>query len=674
VSHEPGQLNETLDPRTARLQSQFADALKAVDQAKPFAKALHQTRAQTLTLQLIKEPGGIEALYAYADRFDDAGLFHGSEWADPEKLKAGFVTQGIMQRGGALAVECLSALRFLALAEGRAAHEGVTADQAREFLEEVLALNLHLLSPTEATRIQGGAQLEGVQRLLEFIADRLGTGGVIDATAGEAERLLRQRPILVHPIKKMIRSLSRMLEQRDEDYDHPGATQLIHAVEGPTELARKHSDPAAYAEAIGSLDEDALREQAKVFGSSMWITGLVCPQHAALLTHIKNHHPQMLGEALGVGKVGAVCLELYQSLVHDMIDHAITPATAQAVYGLASMLGSGILFFPPIQSELLRLGRLPLHPTVTQLLETTYHDPAQQPPARTLLLAGVLNTLGQPLGVGQGDNPTCQAARAISLWAQVDPGFLLGLLAQSARDNRIVMHFEGQALTTETLAPAMIQQLHTELDPVSLLLVPHLDKIYGEMSRLVVGRGEDGHKWINPELHGWWIERGFATTIDFATGAVTGFDDFVRLFYATYHLDYRGPAILNYPQPAGIAVTNLFGQRLGWHAITIQRVARDSDGEVRVYFFNPNNDSGQDWGCGVKPSTDGHGEWFGEASLPFEQFAARLYLFHYNPYEHGDPRQVPPEPIDTIRQAVQSSWAADLQWHDTPPAPQPPQV
>ena len=68
----------------------------------------------------------------------------------------------------------------------------------------------------------------------------------------------------------------------------------------------------------------------------------------------------------------------------------------------------------------------------------------------------------------------------------------------------------------------------------------------------------------------------------------------------------REPVI--HPQPAGIAVTDSNGMYLGWHAITIVRVGLDQSGEMRVYFFNPNNDSGQDLGLGIVVSTHGSGE------------------------------------------------------------------
>ncbi len=79
---------------------------------------------------------------------------------------------------------------------------------------------------------------------------------------------------------------------------------------------------------------------------------------------------------------------------------------------------------------------------------------------------------------------------------------------------------------------------------------------------------------------------------------------------------------------------------------------------MRVYFYNPNNDSGQDWGAGVTVSTAGNGERHGEASLPFDQFASRLYLFHDT---LGDAAAMLGE-MDTaliaeIRALAEASWA-----------------
>ena len=80
---------------------------------------------------------------------------------------------------------------------------------------------------------------------------------------------------------------------------------------------------------------------------------------------------------------------------------------------------------------------------------------------------------------------------------------------------------------------------------------------------------------------------------------------------------------------------------------------------MRVYFFNPNNDSGQNWGDGVTVSTAGNGERFGEASLPFEQFLSRLYIFHYDPLEHGEMATVTRGELDEIIGYIHRSWGAD---------------
>ncbi|WP_205601867.1 hypothetical protein [Gracilibacillus thailandensis] len=54
------------------------------------------------------------------------------------------------------------------------------------------------------------------------------------------------------------------------------------------------------------------------------------------------------------------------------------------------------------------------------------------------------------------------------------------------------------------------------------------------------------------------------------------------------------------------------------------------------YSTYANNDIAQVWGQGITPKVKGHGELPGESSLPFHEFVARLYAFHYNPYEQGD--------------------------------------
>jgi hypothetical protein len=271
----------------------------------------------------------------------------------------------------------------------------------------------------------------------------------------------------------------------------------------------------------------------------------------------------------------------------------------------------------------------------------------------------MLSVLGLPLGIGQGDNPTCQSARALSMWAYNDPDYLLQTLVWAARDDEIVMHFEGQPISSRETGDTESTALQLDLDPVSLLVVPHLDRIYAEMGRRCVGREGDPHRWINPEFHGWWSGRGFRINVDVATGLLTDLDEFLRHFYAGYHPFYNGNQPVIHPQPAGIAVTDSAARFVGWHAITVLRVTLDPQDVMRVYFYNPNNDSGQDWGDGVVVGTAGHGERFGEASLPFEQFASRLYIFHFDPLEPGELAAVERAELDRVIGYLRRSWGAD---------------
>ena len=81
---------------------------------------------------------------------------------------------------------------------------------------------------------------------------------------------------------------------------------------------------------------------------------------------------------------------------------------------------------------------------------------------------------------------------------------------------------------------------------------------------------------------------------------------------------------------------------------------------MRVYFYNPNNDSGQDWGGGVVVSTSGNGERSGEGSLEFGHFLSRVYLFHDEPLRGSKAAQVlSSDEIRDVKEQATQSWAAD---------------
>ncbi|WLR47975.1 hypothetical protein LC065_01385 [Halobacillus litoralis] len=315
----------------------------------------------------------------------------------------------------------------------------------------------------------------------------------------------------------------------------------------------------------------------------------------------------------------------------------------------------------PVAPGLRRLVELDIRPDVRNALYSTTNT-GEGVTANSILVAGTIQVLGQPLGVGQGFNPTCQAARGISLWAQHAPGFLLEIIPRAARDGDLDFTFEGTPIHSKELKGGLAPDLDKELDPVSLVLVPHLDKIYSEMMTRVALRGEDGHRWVNPAFYGNWVQKGFSSVFDPITGYVLDYNGFVKLFYATHHTEYNDDYELIYPNPVGIFITNVHGKLLGLHAVSITRIAKDPSGEERIYFYNPNNDGSQNWGQNIEPSVIGNGEMEGESSLPFHEFVSRLYAFHYNPYEQGDAYAVENSIVDGIRQLAQESWGKDYTW------------
>ncbi len=654
---------ESPEARLKQLTDHLDRAQDRLAQARPFAKSTQTVRVLEITRRVMTLPGGIEVVYARIGDLEQAGLFAASDWAHPDKLQPAMAANTIRTGSKeAILLECLSELRLAAVARGRHHHPSLTAEQATRLITQILALNLRLIfrQLTEAERLALGPLAEVVQSHYEFVARQIGFGDILEQLVDEIWRILAQRPVQVDHVKDMITSVAVCLSQPDNGLEggaqFRGAERLISAVYGPTRGCQEDPGLQVYQERLETMDQPTLRNEALGFGRAMHDTGLVSPYHPVFLRFLRNRYDELISEALGLSSTGSDALACYRDLVFRLIDEAVWPETAQTIYGLAGLLERGILYNPPLAPALWRQINLQLCPAAIQRLGG---ESLNSVAPRVHLLAAILNVLGQPLGVGQGNNPTCQAARALSMWSSNDPDYLLQLVAWAARDNDVVMHFEGQAIHSGELVSALPPL--TDVDPLSAVIVPHLDAIYHAMGRLCVGRPEDPHRWINPEFHGWWVGHGFAIAVDVASGQLRAYEDFLRLFYACYHPLYNGNNPVIHPQPAGIAVTDSAARFMGWHAISIQRVALDPSGAMRVYFFNPNNDSGQDWGGEVRVSTAGCGERFGEASLPFAAFASRLYIFYYDPREVPAQVQAPPEEVSEVLQLATTSWARDRQ-------------
>jgi len=642
------------------LLSKLDEALRQLEEASAFAKAGHAHRLLDISRRVIMAEGGCAALEARASRMDAAGVFEGTDWASPETLQpslsAGSLTSTVADT---VMLETLSALRLLPVATEQVLHHRISAEQAHHHLAQVLAMNLAFLfmPPSEAERETQGRLAQVPRILFAYLAERIGYEHIIDQLIDEIWRVLRQRPIQVDAIRQMVTQISICRNRPDIDLGNSGqgAERLISSLFGPTQACREDPGLEVYRDRLQSMDAVALRAEATGFARAMHDTGLVSPYHAVLMDHLKTHAEALLAEAMGLSSTGRDCMLCYRQLALALIDEAIHPDTPQAILGLALLLERGILYQPAMAPALWRQITLRLSEASRARLRLVFGDAV---PPRNRLLAGVLCMLGLPLGVGQGNNPTCQSARALSMWAHNDPDYLLQMVAWAGRDDEILMHFEGQPISSKESMGGVAVQVPMDLDPVSLLVVPHLDRIYAEMIRRCQGRPGDPHRWVNPEFHGWWTGRGFRINVDVPTGRIVELETFLRDFHAAYHPYYNGNQPLIHPQPAGVAITDSAARFIGWHAITIQRVALDPDNEMRVYFFNPNNDSGQDWGDGLLVSTAGKGERSGEASLPFKLFASRLYIFHCDPLESGDPGGVSAEDITEVTGYVQRSWGA----------------
>ncbi|MEX5728144.1 hypothetical protein Ga0609869_001497 [Rhodovulum iodosum] len=648
-------------PDAARLAGTLDVALQRLEQARRFNKHRYQMPVLDVVSRLIQVPGGLEVLRERAPALDAAGLFWGSDWEAPATLLPQLVGQTLSSDDRTLvALEVANLLRFLAIAQGRATNPNLHAEHARHFLTQVLALNLRhfFAGNSEADRQEANPGLR--QNVFRFVAEHVGLEDVLGVLVDEIWRILEQRPVQSAPVKEMITQMAIAMTRQglDAGAERLGVERLVSALFGPTTECRDDPGVAVYLGRLGHLDEAGLHREAQGFARAMHDTGLVSDYHAAFLRWVAPiAEVELVPEALGLGPTGKDCWRRWRGLAVDLIDAAVSEWTPQAAYGLAMLLERGILHLPPLAPALRRQMSMQLTPGTAQRLALAFGD-AVAPETR--LLAGVLEVLGQPLGVGQGANPTCQSARAISMWALNDPDYLLNLIAQAGEFDSVLMHFEGQPINSADLPAGLALSAPIDADPVSVVLVPHLDRIYAEMGRLCAPRGGEPHRWVNPEFHGWWVSRACLVAVDVGTGRLAEFDTFLTRFFKSYDPRFNGGRPLIHPQPAGIAVTDSAARFVGWHAIAILRVAEDQHGDMRIYFYNPNNDSGQDWGGGVVVSTSGFGERHGEASLPIEQFCARLYLFHDDPVRPpGIGAPVPEDIRARVHQMAVESWAAE---------------
>lgn len=645
-----------------QLENKFELALKVLDEAKPLAKGLYQTDVYQLVVDLAATKEGLSVIYKHAHLFDQAGMFLSGEWEDLTKLDPQFVGTSLRVRSIYSIIELLSEMRILAIAKGTCKNASFSAEDATAFLNEVLALNLDLLTPPEANDgTEPEAHLIRAYNLLTYLGQELSFKSVAEKMIQEIERLTVQRPIVNRRIIELIETSKRL---NQSDMDEKTAENLVkfeQAIDSPSPLSQKAANEREYRLLLGNTNTEELLAEAQAYATSMNETGLVSPYHAVLIRYLNRKNHEIIPTALALNKTGIQSVIDHPKFIHDLIQIAIYPETSQSLYGLANMLNRGVLNLEGVTPAIRDLFELPIHSQVSQTLVKLMNE-QYSIQVNGILVSGVINVLGQPLGIGQGTNPICQSARALSLWSQYDIRKLLNFITSVARDNNLVMAFEGELIHSTLLLNGVASEINQDLDPVSIVLVPHLDKIYNEMMNRTLLRGEDGHKWVNREFYGEYIPSGFVHVINPLTIQVSNYTGFVKLFYATHHPEYNEGYEFIYPNPVGIFLTNVHGDLLGLHAVSIQRIEKDQNGKVRIYFYNPNNDSTQNWGQGIKPTVSGFGEQEGESSLPFHEFVSRMYAYHYNPYEQGDTFMVEDRHVKEVEVLAKNSWGKTYTW------------
>jgi len=387
----------------ANALAEFSPVFELIDAARP----------------LMLDDSGLDAIYARVPAIEAAGFFSGSDWDYPQTLVPSLAVRTV-RHGDPVAtmVESLSQIRLLAVARGDFAHPSVSAEHAHHFLAQVMAMNLDLVVGDlhESDRLRPGRLGYAIQSLYRYLLQHLGYQNLLQHLVTEVWRVLAQRPVQVDGVKHMVTRIASCLHNPDAMVGDVGedATQLINAVFSPTEGCREDPGLEVYAERLAGMEDAALLQEAIAFAQAMHSTGLVSPYMPGFIRYLRTRWNELIPTALGLSYTGADAFHCYPALIHRLIDDALFAETSQATYGLAMMLERGILYAPAVAPSLWRQLRLSLCDAAAQKIVAVFGT-SRSP--ECFLLADVLNVLGRPLGVGQGNYPTCQSTRALSMWA-----------------------------------------------------------------------------------------------------------------------------------------------------------------------------------------------------------------------------------------------------------------
>lgn len=641
------------------VKEKFRETLENFKEATPLLAVNHKKKLLSSLDLLTDSKEGIRFLYNHIDELIEAGIFTDTMWDDPARLVPSLVGGTLKAGDQNTIVEIVSELRILAIAEGTIKHKKFSSGKARTFLKEALVNNLDLIFPSgsEEIRTLDEDTRRKVGVLFDFLTDYMSIDEIKGRLAKEIELICSQRPVVTDRVLEIISTVKNKVELSSKNEEDRRLIYYAKAVYEPSEKAGELS-PEEYKKYLEQAKRKEIIKECEELSETMHDTGLAVEYHAILLRYVGNEGA-LIKLALGLDNVGKVELDKHKDFVRELIRAVIHPDTARSCFGLAKLLERSLLSHQPVKSGLQRIMGMELHSDVAANIRKSRKNSTLAP--KHILTAECLGILGQPLGVGQGWNPTCQSARGISLWSSHAPGKLLRMIESAAKTNSLSMRFEGNVIKSDEQVLGLVKELDYNLDAVSVVLVPHLDKIYNEMMRRASNRADDPHKWVNPAMYGHWIPTGFISAYDYLSNSIKEYEKFVRTFYITHHPEYNGGNDLAYPNPVGIFLTSSTGKLIGFHAVSILRVRRVK-GQVRVFILNPNNEGRQRWQDNMCPTVAGNGERAGESSLPFYQFASRLYAFHFNPSDLDDLTNIDEEEIKKVKELAKSSWGESYQW------------
>lgn len=657
---------------TAVLNSVYNNFEIGLEEFKEATSLTKQDKAHKLASQidlLCRTPKGLAHLFERSLELEKAGLFDNGPWAKPQNQVPTLVKGTLMAGHPNSTFEIISELRTLSYAMGKTGSADITQEEATAFLEEALVHNLEFAFDelTEETRSKLTPQeRKKVVNHYKFLMEKTDLSGIKEKLVEEISMVIAQRPVVSRSVRNLIQAVYQKMDFDESNEIDRQLMYYVNAVYFPAPLAENHTNAELYYKAISEADDDALKIEAESIGNFLHETGLTNPHLAVMLRHSLKHKPELVPSLLRLNGKGKEEWKRYKDYVTDLALQIFSMHNYHGIYGLKRMLERNLFSRRPVRAGLTNLKLIKIHEQVEKRIHKSISDPTGEINAKQYLLGALIAILGQPLGIGQGNNATCQSARGISMWAHHSPAKLINIISTVTTANNLIMRFENQDLESMKLGKGLITKLDYALDAVSVILVPHLDKIYNEMMRRSAGRGEDPHKWTNPALYGQWIPTGFASAYNPVFNSVHDYDGFIRLFYASFHPEHNGGRELVYPNPVGIFVTTSKAQLLGFHAVSLLRIAENENtGELRAYFLNPNNEGRQDWGQGIKPTVFGHGERYGESSLPVDHFVARAYAYHFNTlYNREQLNTVPDKIVKEITRLAKESWGKAYVWSD----------